>query len=285
LVEHFSSQIEFRDKLAKQLEIQLCTLLAAEAEGGRGGLAVPPATDIQLAFAEPESGTRIGDRLSLATTLLDVTDSEQLPDCSAPSKRTKAPARRCDIYIIGAGDSDNKDYFREMVQYIKRTQFFRPIHFWLKNVGAVGARDMYVDVRIEAETPLAASTIAAARSVAPSTSSGMFLNWTFPSAESTDRKATIQPRGSAWSTSLELPALQPQREVSPQPQVVLGLEASGRVTITARIYADTLPEPVSRKLEIDWAVERKTIGALELLEDYVQASVQRSGPRAAEQAQ
>ncbi|MGH7634270.1 MAG: hypothetical protein ACRENC_11110, partial [Gemmatimonadaceae bacterium] len=72
LIESYATQIEFRDKLARQLEIQLRSLLAAEGESQAGRAFGRPITDIQLAFADPESGFLAGDRVSHTTTLLDV---------------------------------------------------------------------------------------------------------------------------------------------------------------------------------------------------------------------
>ncbi len=271
LVEHYSTQIDFRDKLAKQIEIQLRSLLAAEVEGTTDALAARPITDIQLAFGDPETGAIVGAEMPVRSTFYDVTDLDSIPDY-IPATGTKKKSSNSTRYTFLGGDTDNKDYYREMVQYIKRVQFFRPVRFWLKNTGAVGARDVYVDIRIEGGPQLAASTMSGARLVAPSASSGgHILNWGTLSTRD-DSSAGLDARGSAWSTYLELSALQPQREVSPPPQFVLGLETSAKVTFTARIYADTLPEPVTRTLTLDWVVERKTSSALNLLREYGELS-------------
>lgn len=78
LVEHYTNSVEFRDKLARQLEIQLRALLA-EA-GGQHGADEAPFTDVILKFADPDKGEPIGDSLFINATHLNVTDIDQIPD-------------------------------------------------------------------------------------------------------------------------------------------------------------------------------------------------------------
>ena len=80
----------------------------------------------------------------------------------------------------------------------------------------------------------------------------MYFNAWAPTIGEQEVSSPLERRGSDFTTSLEIRALQPQRDVSLAPEFVLGLKDSGVVTFTARIYADTLPEPETRTLEIDW---------------------------------
>jgi hypothetical protein len=70
----------------------------------------------------------------------------------------------------------------------------------------------------------------------------------------------------AGLTKLELPALQPQREISPKAHITIGASRSGIVAIEARIYADSLPEPVLRTLKINWTVNDVRMNARDLLQ-------------------
>lgn len=72
LVEHYSGPVDFKDKLSRQLEIQLRSLLASESEAALPTAAIPPVTDIILHFADAESGEDVGDELTVNTRLIDV---------------------------------------------------------------------------------------------------------------------------------------------------------------------------------------------------------------------
>jgi hypothetical protein len=60
-------------------------------------------------------------------------------------------------------------------------------------------------------------------------------------------------------------ALQPQREISPPTQWVIGAKKSGLILVNARIYADTLSEPTIRTLKINCKVRQTAVKADELL--------------------
>ncbi len=139
LVETYTTQIEFRDKLAKQLEIQLRTLLAEENQPDREANRATPTTEIQFEFADAKTGARIGPELEIQTKFIQVEDLEKLPDYEDP----KNPAST--LTILGGG---NKNYYRDVAIYVQHSNFFRPIRFWLTNIGGLGARDVYVDIRI-----------------------------------------------------------------------------------------------------------------------------------------
>jgi hypothetical protein len=77
----------------------------------------------------------------------------------------------------------------------------------------------------------------------------------------------IQLATDTWSTQMEVKALQPQRDFSPPPQILIGATDSCEVLINARIYADTLPEPGSRELKLRLNVTRLTVSAAEILRE------------------
>jgi hypothetical protein len=272
LIETYATQIEFRDKLARQLEIQLRSLLAAEAESDGGGTLVRPVTDIQLAFADPESGARLGDHISHRTTFLEVQGLDEIPDFESPKKKSRSDTHSS-LLFYGGLDSENKDYYRDLVQYLIRRSFFRPIRFWLKNAGGVGARDVYADLRIGTDgPPLKALSGLGAVLNPPKQRNDLVIDWPARTSTLDEGDGELQQLGSTWTTSIELQALQPQRELSPRPDLLLGVDKSAVVTVSARVFADTLSEPVAKDLEIDWTVETKQVRATDLLEEFQPSS-------------
>jgi hypothetical protein len=68
-----------------------------------------------------------------------------------------------------------------------------------------------------------------------------------------------------WSSHIEIPALQPQRKLSPQSVFFIGAFDSCDVVVTAKIFADTLPEPVTQVLNLKITVDKidaEALGAL-----------------------
>jgi hypothetical protein len=264
LVETYTSQIEFRDKLSKQLEIQLRTLLSEENQKDGGVTPSSPTTEIQFEFAHTRTGKLMGAKLELHNTVIELEGLEDLPDYATESDDRQVSTDTGTVWVHM--DKTNKDFYREMATYLVRQNFYHPIRFWMKNVGGVGARDVYVDIRIVSEdADLVISTLRDADLKPPSKSGLHFYGGSSWSGE--DSNSPPEQIGKQWTTQLELRALQPQREVSPPPKIVLGAKQSGTVIVTARIYADTLPEPVTRTLQIDWTSKTIRKNALDFLKE------------------
>src|ERR1700732_2744862 len=86
LVENYTDAVEFRDKLSRQLDIQIKSLLASESEGQMQGLAALPITDIALEFADPATGAQAGEEINLHTRFIVVEGFDEIPDYSGTKK-------------------------------------------------------------------------------------------------------------------------------------------------------------------------------------------------------
>jgi hypothetical protein len=264
LVETYSTTEEFRDKLAKQLEIQLRTLIAEESRGDVAHFAGTPTTEIQFEFADVESGKRIGHALEVQSTFIELEDTQAIPDFIEDKQVAK---RDGETHTFGLYlDSFNKNYYREMASYLVRQNFFRTIRFWLKNEGGLGARDVYVDIRIASDGGdiLTVRTLEGAN-LAPPSKSSIFRAGAYTAFDET--LSTPEQLGNQWNTAFEIRALQPQGEVSPPIPVAIGTSKTTLITLTARIYADTLSEPVARELQIMWTVNTVRKRAIDFLDE------------------
>ena len=83
-------------------------------------------------------------RSSEVSNFDEIPDGSRLQSCK--EKRSQ----------IRSGPRDNKDYYRQYVTYQILQNMFVPVRFWLKNRGAVGARDVYIDLSIKCEDKLIA---------------------------------------------------------------------------------------------------------------------------------
>jgi hypothetical protein len=274
LVETYSNQIEFRDKLAKHLEIQLRTLLA-EGVPGIDETSQRPANDIQLALADPQTGAFLGTDITVEAVFLIVEGQENLPDYQT---RNKMQATTINAFYGSVGDGGfigaaNKNYYKDLAAYYARKSLLRPIRFWLKNAGAVGVRDCYVDIRMTSNKKGLTIWSGSNPNPAPNKSTSPIFDYslTFP-----DSSGDLEPeqRGNEWAAHLEVSALQPQREISPRHLLALASPSSAHIEINAKIYADTLSEPILRKLSVDWRVKRVTVDAMELVKDAINADAE-----------
>lgn len=261
LIETYSSPTEFKDKLSKQIEIQLRSLLAERAEdmlGNESGIA--PFTDIVLQFADPETGSNASSEMSLKTQFLDVLNFEKIPDYT--DKKVPPVESKLALWHTGV----NKDYYRQRVTSLVLRNFFLPLRFWLKNRGGVGARDVYIDLNIQTES---GGVFLISKTQLP-TSSPSKNNITFMSSKYPVTLDEIAGDcGDSWNTNFEAKALQPQREFSPEYDILIGAKESCDIKISARIFADTLPEPLLQELKLKIEVEKHTIDANDLIADII----------------
>lgn len=271
LIESFKSQVEFRDKLARQIEIQLRMLLAQEGESPETrGAPTKLGADIQLLFADPKTGEPCELILNLQTKLMVVKDFENLPDYTGkkaaaegiapPSAGTTSP-----FSVSLFTDIVNKDYYRQVTTYYAQHFLLSPLRFWLKNAGSIGARDVYINVALMSDMDIIlvpkdrVGTAFPAMIISPA----LYGYGAPPMSSPSDLLALV---GKTARTHIEIPALQPQRELSPVPEVLFGAPDSCKAVLHATVYADTLSEPLRHKLEVNLVVERIEFTAAQMVE-------------------
>ncbi len=246
-IENYSNQIEFRDKLWNHLEIQIRTLLAQENQSA--GEAVG-GTDLLFEFSDPLTGSRLGQKLSLHSNLLELPDIEELPDYEDEN-----PLQPAEYNYF---DRPNQNYYRQAAAFAIRQNFYRPVRFWLKNAGGIGARDVFAEVIVTSDDiDMSIGEFDPHEQPRPK---GMLYGL------SAKHLLSFERSGNIWTTQLDLGAIQPKREISPASTLMIGARKEGAVIITARIYADTLPEPVTRTLQIDWKISATRSSARKVLE-------------------
>lgn len=278
LVENYAGPIEFKDKLSKQIEIQLRSILAERAEGEFSIESIRPITDIVFHFADVETGQDIGTEMHLETTFLDVSKFDQVPDYAAPKVEKIAglgAGKKNTLAELAAGinfTDANKDYYRQRVTSLVLKEFFRPLRFWLKNRGGVGARDVYIDFSVHSDK---GGIVLITRSQLPAGSPSIvgsgfgLLSDRHPNTPD----ELIAKSGDSWRSQIEVQALQPQRELSPNAEFFIGAKESCTVVITARIYADTLPEPEIQELKLNIDVKNLALPANQVVDELIRPSM------------
>lgn len=266
LIESFSSQIEFRDKLAKQLEIQLRTLIAAEKQT-TDSVAGSAASEISLEFCDSETGSPLGAMVTLEATNLSVTGIEEVPNYGRPENALLQSS--VSDYSKWLTDRDNRSYYREYVEYFVKSALLRPVAFVLRNNGVIGARDIFIDMRITSNIPnitLGTNVKLNLKKPAPQKDSSYSISFEDAFSGVGGESLNVEATKDAWLATFETRALQPKRTVKSKYKIVVGANTSGTVDVEAKIYADILPEPVVQRLHIDMKIEQVAVSALELLE-------------------
>ncbi|SEI58623.1 hypothetical protein SAMN04244579_01260 [Azotobacter beijerinckii] len=275
LIETYTSQIEFRDKLAKQIEIQLRNLLAS----GSSGVPSKIASDITLEFAETKSNKNLGNKLTLKSTYFNLNGIKKLPDFMNDSE-CKPDNTDVNVSTIGSFRA-NKDYYRDMAEYLVTQNMFKPINFWLKNIGNLGAKDLFVDITVS-------SSVGDVKILSPENfykiqpnkyGGGIFLS-SFHNAfpDRVMDMGEIEEKENEWKITLELRALQPKREICSSFQLFIGAKKSGELSFNATIYADSLPEPIHHSLTLNLEVEVIDLDATSFMQKHGELLKDQSAP-------
>lgn len=267
LVENYSGQVEFRDKLAKQIEMQLRNLLSDDGSNISGKIE----SDISIEFSPIDSDEGLGQKVKLKTEYLDISGSDVIPDYLNDKKEEEIFIENEDgtitSMVMGGGSRANKDYYRDYVDYVSLEKMFTPIDFWLKNLGNLGAKDLFIDLQIYSENDtfkiLSSDNFGL---TLPSKNRKRGVSISRRSYDSRISLKKVEGKENTWNGTFELNALQPKREICPNASVYIGAKSSCKALFEATIYADSLPEPIRHKLEVELDVDVRQISALELLE-------------------
>lgn len=271
LFETYRTANEFRRKFNRQLAQAIKELIASANAANDVSPVPPPITDIRLHFADLDTGEDRGTSLSLKTRLISVPDFENIPDNEEPIAGAAYPTFTYGGYGVSTTTplqtallpSPDKDYFRKYATYLIHRNLLVPIRFWFKNLGGIGARDVYVDISIVAEKPILIVWDAGRLPSTPPKPQTFFDygagNYLSAPTEITRRMAE------SFRGELEVNALQPQREVSPAVPYLIGTLSNAKVIIAAKIYADTLPRPTVQSLALDFTVEQQSVPSEDLM--------------------
>ncbi|MFC3531427.1 hypothetical protein ACFOLG_04450 [Vogesella facilis] len=265
LIESFSSQIEFRDKLAKQIEIQLRTLIATEKHT-TSNLTGDISSAISLEFCDSKTGETLGQTISLEATNIISHGIDAIPDYG----KVEHDSSENDSWSLSSFmNRDNKNYYREYVEFLVKSALLRPVSFSLKNNGLIGARDIFIDMKISSDIhDIQIGTNVDFNINPPQTHSGMGGLSFYDNIQMNtgDESFAVESVTDQWNATFETRALQPQRTVRSKHRMVIGATTSGTIEIEAKIYADILPKPITQRLKILMEIKQANVTAIELLE-------------------
>ncbi|MCU4164185.1 hypothetical protein [Carboxylicivirga caseinilyticus] len=260
LVENYNSQIEFRDKLAKQIEIQLRNLIATL--NSNNGDQNNSTSNISLEFFDKKNEKTLGQSIKLKSKFIELKNLDKVPDFKLAIKEDNKKSKG---YLF---DRQNTDYYREYLEYLVNSSMYVPINFWLKNNSIIGARDIFLDIIITSDIKELNIKSNTRFSIKKPSKTGDPMGIGFSLGDLIEGESLqIKDNDGRWISSVEIRALQPKREVVPKQTMLIGAEISGKINFQVKIYADILPEPISQDLQIELEVENIEADALETLEE------------------
>lgn len=242
LVESYKSQIEFRDKLSRQLEIKVRELQKGDEVGG------PPLTFGFLNSAtgkvETTSLTRVVDRPAV-TGLEGVAEGERAKVEKVASARIK-------------------------------TLTAIPLVLAVSNTSAAGIRNLFVELQVEST----GGRVSISGSVPQDRLSGLWsvrsvlAAYRWREDEDIDSDLAkydsdrLQRIDGSWRLSFEWEALQPQRTRVIKPVLYVDAQESTKLIISARVYADSFPEPFSFRVDAEVGVRHGAVSIDELVPNW-----------------
>lgn len=232
LVENYKSIIEFRDKFAKQLELKVRDLQKNESTG---------VTPLVLNFLSIDDNKVIGCNPTITITKPLVDDIDIVPD-------------------------DKRDFVSNLLS-TKITQTSKiPIALAIENTSSSGIRNLYFEIDIKSSS--VNSTLSEEPELRSAWSSlsewlkpmSLITNYTVHYAEPKhvqfESDKLIKTDG-GWRFTFDWEAIQPQRTRLIKPVLYFSADETVTLSITAKIFADSFPEPILLNVEMQVIINTK----------------------------
>jgi hypothetical protein len=246
LVESYKKIIEFRDKFAKRLELKIRDLQRSDASGE---------LPLSLEFLSVENGEPIGSNLNHIFDHPNVRDFDAVPGEKREGLKPFAEAA------------------------IKERSYF-PVVLAIENSTPSGIRNLYIELDVSATSDNVEVTDS------PLTVLSQDSVFTFYSSltHNLTRKSKILNRvernlakfdadklqriDRGWRLSFEWEALQPQRIRLIKPVLYVYSPESAKLSIKAKVFADSIPEPLVLEANVSIEANQSFTELTELLRSF-----------------
>ncbi|CAD7530986.1 hypothetical protein [Aeromonas hydrophila] len=239
--------------------------MVAEENNAANLVASDASEKIEIEFYDPKTGDSLGSEINLEADYLYVSDIENIPDYSISNSEGDIGGELKKVFR----KSENKGYYREYVEYVVKKSMFKGIGFSLKNNGIIGTRDIFIDMDIIVDGDVNQITIKDQLKLnAPTKDRDNIFSISINDLGlSPNENLQIDGSEKNWKANFEIRALQPKRNVKSRQQIFIGAQSSCSVIISAKIFADILPEPLVQRLVIHLAVNSITVTSEEILKE------------------
>jgi hypothetical protein len=228
LTESFKSQVEFRDKFAKQLELKVRELQKADHSDQ------PP--PLRLEFFSPERKCLVGPSLAQNIDLPELTDLDAVLSGEAVDVRQK---------------------IQKEIEERVRNYSMAVVLLAIENTGSSGIRNVYVEMSIRAD---------ARTEISDSSRRNIWVSY-FPDEPDDVQGDQLQQVDGRWEFRFEWDALQPQRTRLIKPRLLIRPYGPTQIEFTAKVFADSFSEPITLKSQLILAVTPKSCVVADIVDD------------------
>lgn len=240
LVESYKSIIEFRDKFSKQLELRVRDLQRNEEIGK-----IP----LSLHFLSVIKGELIGNYPKITVDRPIVTNFESVPE-------------------------EKREIVRKAtVAHIKENVAV-PVGLAIENSSSSGVRNLYVELEFQSSTDASTLSESPLDALGKSGIGSWFRLFNMKLSQGTESKITkfdsekLQETEKGWKLTFDWEALQPQRTRVIKPILHFSSKGSAQLSVKAKIFADSFPEPMLLDACMDITINDKDSKLEEVLPDW-----------------
>ena len=257
LIESYSSLTEFRDKFSKQLAMKIRDLVAhdpREVPGESTDMSTP--LTLAVAWGTPPQILRADERVEVERIVC--TNEEEIPDYRF-EQVSQAPS---DHSVVIISSSENKHYYRQLVQYYIQQKQYRPFRLAIGNPGDVGIHDLYIEVLLRNSDGSLMLNQREELLAKPSTTTGSFV--VYGHVFSDPAALRISKGQDNWEMQMELPVVQARRTVLSGNEFFLGAAKTSKVQLEATVYSSD-SKPFTLKIIFELEVLQRLMSYQEII--------------------
>ena len=206
---------------------------------------------LTFCFADLESRQIIGSETEAETKIINILNESSIPDYGSSSSG---------IFSIDFYDpTKNKNYYRELADYVKQYNYFAPIAFSLYNESSIVSSGINIELSIKNKNNIL--TICEKDNLPDLPSSeGIILrhniNTIINSSKSTTRLRRV---GTDYLVNFYIEKVQPKQTIFYEENLYFGSTKSSNVQIEFTIYSDNLSNPLTGTLTLSLKPHEKSI--------------------------
>ena len=228
------------------------TVVAQPEEIARMGVAdygkpaFPP--DLTLSFLDARSHEPLGSELVVEVNFLVMPDEAEIPDYSRGSFMN--------VPIVGA----NADYYRELAKHLQDRYGLKEVQLLITNTSDKPALDVKMELRIEDRNQML--RFRAEEDLEPWPYE-TFLVPSFQRFGEDERKFNVRQLDQAWIVEYSIGKVQPRARI-PISGLFVGATKSCSITLPFQLFADNLPKPLLRELQLTIETSRTEVDSEDL---------------------
>ncbi len=204
--------------------------------------------ELDVFFANPSTRTRLSNRQSIKSLVLEIPPKSSIPDYSSENN---------DSYGIGISPSTNYSYYKELAHFTKITKLVSPLFIAVGNTGSLTAQDVRIEIKMDKAN--GAIKIVDPRRY-PDTPKRQYNPLDFHIHRGGDIfDIEISDVGNSWIIEARAEKVQPKAVQWFYSPIYLGATTNCTVNMEISVFSDELSIPKKQQLFVDVQSEQQKI--------------------------